>query len=165
MVPPSDDALGTILGTPRHITSNFVFWRGNGERYTTFSGAFRKIAQRAEMPFRGHDLRHCFVSEAAQQTGDIAARQAILGHKAITITMRYFHPMTDHLHRVLERWSRWRRHNSREGHPAAVPRHWAGHRPGDDAFRQAPMAQEKNRSSGKCPPGDSNPHALADCGF
>ena len=97
VVPLSDDALGTLTGTPRHVTSVFVFWRGGGARYTTFSGTFRKIAARAEVPFRCHDLRHHFASEFAQRTGDIAALQAILGHKAISMTRRHSHLVTEHL--------------------------------------------------------------------
>jgi integrase len=104
VVPLSDDALSTILGTSRHITSAFVFWHGDGVRYTCFSGAFRKIAERAGVPFRCHDLRHHFASEFAQQTGDIAALQAILGHKTIAMTMRYSHLMTEHLHRAMDRY-------------------------------------------------------------
>lgn len=104
VVPLGDDALDTILGTPRHPTSPFVFWRGDGERYTSFSGAFRKIAGRAGVPFRCHDLRHHFASEFAQRTGDIAALQAILGHKTIAMTMRYSHLMTEHLHDAMRRY-------------------------------------------------------------
>ena len=103
VVPLSDDALGTLTGTPRHVTSPFVFWRGDGDRYTTFSGSFRKIAARAGVPFRCHDLRHHFASEFAQRTGDIAALQAILGHKAIAMTMRYSHLVTEHLHRAMNK--------------------------------------------------------------
>jgi integrase/recombinase XerD len=103
VVPLSDAALGTILGTPRHPTSPVVFWHGDGERYTRFSGAFRKIAARAGVPFRCHDLRHHFASEFAQRTGDIAALQAILGHKTIAMTMRYSHLVTEHLHRAMGR--------------------------------------------------------------
>ncbi len=104
VVPLSDAALGTILGTPRHPTSAFVFWHGDGARYTNFSGTFRKIAARAGVPFRCHDLRHHFASEFAQRTGDIAALQAILGHKTISMTMRYSHLATGHLHRAMARY-------------------------------------------------------------
>jgi integrase len=80
----SDDALDTILGTPRHVTPPFVFWRGDRDRYTTLSGLFRRIAARAEAPLRCHDLRHPFSAlEFARRTGDIAALQAILGHTAM----------------------------------------------------------------------------------
>lgn len=43
VVPLSDDALGTILGTPRHITSNSYSGAAMGERHTNLFGAFRKI--------------------------------------------------------------------------------------------------------------------------
>ena len=104
VVPLSDAALGTLLGTPRHIISPFVFWHADGARYTSFSGAFRKIAARAGVPSRCHDPRHHFASEFARQTGDIAAFQSILGHKTIAITMRYSHLMTEHLHRAMGRY-------------------------------------------------------------
>ena len=103
VIPLSDDALGTIVGTPRHITSGYVFWHSDGQRYVEFSGVFRKTAVRAKVKCRCHDLRHHFASEFAQRTGDLAALQAILGHKAIAMTMRYSHLVTEHLHRAMQR--------------------------------------------------------------
>jgi integrase len=103
VVPLSDTALGTLVGTPRHITAPFVFWHGDGVRYTCFAGRFRKFARRAGVPFRCHDLRHHFASLFAQRTGDLPALQAILGHKTIAMTMRYSHLMTEHLHRAMNK--------------------------------------------------------------
>ena len=60
VVPLSDAALGTLVGTPRHITAPSVFWHDDGSRYTCFAGRFRQIARRADVPFRCHDLRHHF---------------------------------------------------------------------------------------------------------
>lgn len=88
----SDAAPGTLVGTPRHITASAVFWHGDGQRYANFAGAFRKIARRAAVPL------------FAQHTGDLAALQAILGHKTVTMTMRYSHLMTDHLHRDMNKY-------------------------------------------------------------
>lgn len=104
-VPLSVDAIGTLAGTPRHITSPLVFWNGNGQRFTHFSATFHKLALRAGVPYRCHDLRHHFASEFAQRTGDLAALQAILGHKAIAMTMRYSHLVTAHLHRAMDRYT------------------------------------------------------------
>jgi integrase len=101
VVPLSDAALGTLVGTPRHPTASFVFWRGDGSRYTTVANRFAVIAKRAGVPFRCHDLRHRFASTFIQATGDIPALQAILGHKTIGMTMRYAHMVTDHLHRAV----------------------------------------------------------------
>jgi integrase/recombinase XerD len=104
IVPLSDAALGTLTGTPRHITGAWVFWHDDGQRYTNFAGVFRKIARRAGVPFRCHDLRHHFASLFAQRTGDLPALQAILGHKTVTMTMRYSHLMTEHLHRAMNKY-------------------------------------------------------------
>ncbi|MDR3387648.1 MAG: tyrosine-type recombinase/integrase, partial [Rudaea sp.] len=68
-----------------------------------FAGRFRQIARRAEAQFRCHDLRHYFASRFAQRTGDLPALQEILGHKTITMTMRYSHLMTEHLHRAMNK--------------------------------------------------------------
>ncbi len=100
-MPLSDAAIGTLTGTPRHITSTYVFWHHDGERYSTFANSFALIARRAGVPFRCHDLRHAFASRFLQATGDIAALQAILGHKTIAMTMRYAHMITSHLHRAM----------------------------------------------------------------
>jgi integrase len=34
VVPLRDISLGTLIGTPRHMTSPRVFWHGTGDRYT-----------------------------------------------------------------------------------------------------------------------------------
>ena len=103
VVPLSDDALGTLIGTPRHTTAPYVFWHGDGARYSTFANSFSVIAKKAQVPFRCHDLRHRFASTFIQATGDIPALQAILGHRTISMTMRYAHMVTDHLHRAMEK--------------------------------------------------------------
>ncbi len=101
VVPLSDTAIGTLVGTPRHITSPYVFWHDDGQRYTTFANIFALVARRAVVPFRCHDLRHAFASRFLQATGNIPALQAILGHRSIHMTMRYAHMVTGHLHEAM----------------------------------------------------------------
>lgn len=101
VVPLSQEAVGTLLGTPRHPVSDYVFWHAEGRRYTTFASGFARVAKKADFPFRCHDLRHRFASVFLQRTGDLAALQAILGHRSISMTMRYAHMVTDHLHRAM----------------------------------------------------------------
>ena len=100
-VPLSREALGTILGTAKHPTSPFVFWNRDGNRYRNFSGYFSRLAKREKVLFRCHDLRHRFASVFLQRTSNLAALQAILGYATITMTMRYSHLMTDHLHSAM----------------------------------------------------------------
>jgi integrase len=106
VVPLSEAALAVLAGTPRHPTSPFVFWHGEGVRYTRFANSFVLIARRAGVPFRCHDLRHRFASEFLMATGDIAALQRILGHKTVSMTMRYSHLATRHLHRAMAEFDR-----------------------------------------------------------
>jgi len=101
IVPLSDFAMSTLVGTPRHITLPYVFWHDDGQRYTTFANIFAATAKRAKVPFRCHDLRHAFASRFLQATGNIPALQAILGHRSIQMTMRYGHLVTDHLHQAM----------------------------------------------------------------
>lgn len=103
-IPLSDDALGTLLGTPQHADRRYVFWHGGeGQRYTHFASRFAVIAKRAKVPWRCHDLRHRFASVFLQETGDLAALQAILGHRHIAMTLKYAHLNTAHLHRAIKR--------------------------------------------------------------
>jgi Phage integrase family len=101
VVPLSDAALGTLIGTPRHLISPYVFWHADGQRYTNFANSFALVARRAGVPFRCHDLRHASASTFLQATGDIPALQAILGHKTIAMTMRYAHIVTSHLYQAI----------------------------------------------------------------
>lgn len=104
IVPLSDEAIGTLVGTPRHVTSSYVFWHGTGQRYSSFSSQYRNLAVRAGVAWRCHDLRHKFASEFLQRTGDLAALQAILGHRTIAMTMRYAHVVTAHLHQAMAKF-------------------------------------------------------------
>jgi site-specific recombinase XerC len=76
-------ALGTITGTPRHITAPHLFWHDDGQRYSTFANIFAVIARRAGAPSRCNDLWHAFAARFLQATGDISALRANLGHRSI----------------------------------------------------------------------------------
>jgi Phage integrase family len=97
----SDAAIGTLVGTPRHTTSPYMFWHHDGKRHSTLANSFSLIARRAGVPFRCHNLRHAFASRFLQATGDIPALQAILGHRSIQMTMRYAHMIAIHVHRAM----------------------------------------------------------------
>ncbi len=88
VVPLSQAAYDTLTGTPRHPTSPYVFWHGGGDRFQQFSGHVRRPAKRVGFRYRAHDLRHRYASIFLQATSDLAALQAVLGHKSIEMTMR-----------------------------------------------------------------------------
>lgn len=119
VVPLGSDAMNVLAEVPRHSTSAFVFWHGDeGHRYTRFASIFVLVARKAGVPFRCHDLRHAFASEFLMATGDIGALQRILGHKTVSMTMRYAHLATRHLHQAMAEYDRAHtKTGTRENHP------------------------------------------------
>ena len=104
VVPLSEKALGTFLGTPRHPTGTYLFWHNAGQRYSSFASQYRNLANRAGVSWRCHALRHKFASEFLQRTGDLPALQAIFGHRTVSMTTRYAHILTAHLHQAMTKF-------------------------------------------------------------
>jgi len=52
--------------------------------------------------FRFHDMRHTFGSRLGMAGVDIKTIQELMGHKDITMTMRYSHPTPEHKKRAVE---------------------------------------------------------------
>lgn len=92
--PLLSDALGTLVGTPRHATSSLVFWHGDGGAYLNFSANFRAWRERNGVRFRFHDLRHFFAVSYLREGGYIYALQGILGHASIKTTEGYLQYLT-----------------------------------------------------------------------
>lgn len=99
VVPMSAQIVGTVSALPRHIKEPWVFWHGDGQRYTTIKTAFNAACRRAKIKdFRFHDLRHTFASWAVQDGMDLYPLSRILGHKTMQMTARYSHLRTADLH-------------------------------------------------------------------
>jgi len=65
---------------------------------------FEKAVALADIPdFRWHDLRHTFASRLAMAGAGIASIQRALGHKSISMTMRYAHLTEDFMQDVVEK--------------------------------------------------------------
>jgi len=95
---PIDDDLDVILKRIRKrqwskgIKSEYVFCDDEGRRFTEVKRSFGSALKRAGITdFRFHDLRHTFASHYVMRGGSLKALQRILGHKDISMTMRYSH--------------------------------------------------------------------------
>lgn len=104
-VPLSAYAMEIIDRQPQYLRTQYVFWRGKGERfknvgaqfYATVTRTARKAAQQGTdfRTFRFHDLRHLFaVRYLRERRGSIYDLQQVLGHASIKTTEGYLDHLT-----------------------------------------------------------------------
>ena len=69
----------------------------NGDPVKDIKTAFNAAMKRAEIEdFRFHDLRHTFASQLILKGGTLKDVQELLGHKTMTMTLRYSHLTQEH---------------------------------------------------------------------
>jgi len=89
----------------RRLDTNLLFpSRVNPSQPIDFKAPFAKALKKAEIEnFRWHDLRHSAASYLAQQGVDLRRIAAILGHKTLSMSLRYSHLNVEHLREDLEK--------------------------------------------------------------
>ncbi len=97
---PINDDLGELFKKVRaknQLRSEYVFCDSKGSRFKQVTKSFQSSLERAGIEgFRFHDLRHTFASHFIMKGGSLKELQEILGHKNITMTMRYAHLSQEH---------------------------------------------------------------------
>jgi integrase len=79
-----------------------VFCSRNGAPYRSFRTAFERAVRHARIEgLVFHDLRHSFASRLVMSGVDLPTVQALMGHKEISMTLRYTHLTTDHKQRAV----------------------------------------------------------------
>jgi site-specific recombinase XerD len=69
-----------------------VFCNRNGTPYKSFRSAFERAVQKGGLiDFTFHDLRHTFASRLVMSGVDLPTVKELLGHKDISMTLRYTH--------------------------------------------------------------------------
>ena len=88
----------TLEALTRHIKSSYVFWSGEkGKPYQGVKRSFDSAVRRAGIKdFRFHDGRHCFASHLVMLGVDLTSVKELLGHKTLTMTLRYGHLAPSH---------------------------------------------------------------------
>ena len=96
---PVNDSLEMLFKRIRqrqHLTSSYVFTY-RGQRVDSVKTAFNAAVKRAGIvDFRFHDLRHTFASQLLMKGGTLKDVQELLGHKTMTMTLRYAHLTQEH---------------------------------------------------------------------
>ncbi len=79
-----------------------VFCNRQGTPYRSFRTAFERAVRKAGLEdFTFHDLRHTFASRLVMAGVDLPTVQSLMGHKDISMTLRYTHLSSDHKQRAV----------------------------------------------------------------
>lgn len=96
---PMNDVLTTTLQAIKMTATpdGLAFRNRNGRPYKSFRTAFETAVKKAEVvDFTFHDLRHTFASRLVMSGVDLPTVKELLGHKDISMTLRYAHLSTGH---------------------------------------------------------------------
>lgn len=97
-VPINATLMETLRNLPRRIDGSYVFFDPKTHNpYKEVKTGFKSACKRAGIrDFRFHDLRHTFASQLVMAGADLATLKELLGHKDLTMTLRYAHLAPDH---------------------------------------------------------------------
>jgi integrase len=96
---PLNDTLTMVLKSAKvpQAREERVFCNRNGLPYRSFRTAFERAVRQAGIAdFTFHDLRHTFASRLVMAGVDLPTVKELMGHKHITMTLRYAHLSSDH---------------------------------------------------------------------
>jgi integrase len=94
----------TLVSILRRVDIPYVFFSDkSGKRYGNLQRSFNTACRRTGIKdFRFHDLRHTFASQLVMAGIDITTIKELLGHKTLTMTLRYAHLAPSHKVRAVD---------------------------------------------------------------
>jgi len=88
---------------PRSLESEYVFVDKEGKPYGNIKRSFSTALRMAEIrDFHFHDLRHTFASHSVMTGVDLTSVKELLGHKSLTMALRYSHLAPGHKRKAVE---------------------------------------------------------------
>jgi integrase len=99
-VPMNETVRTTLMGMERK--GSHIFCNGSGETFLNVRRSFETAVRKSGIEdFRFHDLRHTFASNLVMEGIDIMTVKELMGHKDLTMTLRYSHLAPNHKMRAV----------------------------------------------------------------
>ncbi len=97
-IPVNDTLKSVFQGLTRRIDVPWVFYDPKtGNRYQEVKRSFHTALRKSKIQdFHFHDLRHTFASHLVMAGVDLTTIKELLGHKTLTMTLRYAHLAPTH---------------------------------------------------------------------
>ncbi len=97
-IPINETLKASLQGLMRRLDTPYLFYDpATGKAYQDIKRSFKTALRKAKIrDFRFHDLRHCFASHLVMAGVDLTTIKELLGHKHITMTLRYAHLAPSH---------------------------------------------------------------------
>jgi integrase len=102
-IPINEDFKAVLQSLTRQLDVPYVFFDTmTGKPYQDVKRSFSTACRQAGIhDFHFHDLRHTFASHLIMAGADITTVSKLLGHKSLTMTLRYSHLAPDHLQKAV----------------------------------------------------------------
>lgn len=103
-IPINDTLRSTLQAITRRLDVPYVFYDPvTGKPYQDVKRSFNTALKKAGIKdFHFHDLRHTFASHLVMAGVDITTVKELLGHKTLTMTLRYAHLAPSHKVKAVE---------------------------------------------------------------
>lgn len=103
-IPISETLKTILLNITRRLDIPYVFYdHKTGNRYQDVKRSFSTAIRRARIhDFHFHDLRHTFASHLVMAGIDLTTVSRLLGHKTLTMTLRYAHLAPAHMVKAID---------------------------------------------------------------
>ncbi len=103
-LPINDTLRGVLQGLTRRLDIPYVFYDSiTGKHYKDVKRSFKTALRRTGIrDFHFHDLRHTFASHLVMAGVDITTVSRLLGHKSLTMTLRYAHLAPSHMAKAVD---------------------------------------------------------------
>ena len=96
-IPLSQYATGYLAGLARYLNTSYVFVKSRtGTRWVNLDKPLRRAAEQVGLKVGFHDLRRFRCSHWLMHRVDVRTVQKLMGHSAISTTMRYAGYVSSH---------------------------------------------------------------------